>query len=122
MPDDAAGTVAVIMKQAWGLSSPPLPTTGVRLWTRNGLVKMVVGMDVRTWQNFYAMASADDPISTIANGTGPFKLDKFVNQDEIVLVRNDEYWEPAKLAKVVFKQVPEWGTRFAMMQTGDLTL
>jgi len=124
VPDDAAGTVTMTLKQAWG----PFLSTIANNWGAIVDKKWVGengGWDgtCDTWQDFYGMASADDPISTVANGTGPFKLDKFVNQDEIVLVRNDEYWrEPAKLEKVVFKQVPEWGTRFAMMQTGDADL
>ncbi len=122
--DDAAGTVTMTLKQPWG----PFVSTIANNWGSIMDKKWVVengGWDgtCDTWQNFYGMASADDPFSIIANGTGPFKLDKFVNQDEIVLARNDDYWrEPAKLAKVVFKQVPEWGTRFAMMQTGDADL
>jgi len=122
--DDAAGTVTMTLAQPWG----PFISTIANNWGSIMDKKWVVengGWDgtCDTWQNFYGMASADDPFSTIANGTGPFKLDKFVNQDEIVLARNDDYWrEPAKLEKVVFKQVPEWGTRFAMMQTGDADL
>lgn len=122
--DDAAGTVTMTLKQAWG----PFISTLANNWGAIMDKKWVGengGWDgsCDTWQNFYAMDSASNPLSTIANGTGPFKLDKFVNQDEIVLVRNDEYWrEPAKLEKVVWKQVPEWGTRFAMMQTGDADL
>ncbi len=45
-----------------------------------------------TWQNFYAMQSADDPFTPIANGTGPFKLDHYTPGEEIVLARNDAYW------------------------------
>ena len=122
--DDAAGTVTMTLAQSWG----PFISTIANNWGSIMDKKWVVengGWDgtCDTWQNFYGMASADDPFSVIANGTGPFKLDKFVNQDEIVLARNDDYWrEPAKLEKVVFKQVPEWGTRFAMMQTGDADL
>jgi peptide/nickel transport system substrate-binding protein len=76
-----------------------------------------------TWQDFYGMASADDPFSTIANGTGAFTLEKFANGEEIDLARNESYWrEPAKLERVVLKAVPEWGTRFSMMQAGDADL
>jgi peptide/nickel transport system substrate-binding protein len=54
------------------------------------------------------------------NGTGPFVLDHWTPGEEIVLVRNDNYWrEPAKLERVVLQQVDEWSTRFAMMQAGD---
>jgi peptide/nickel transport system substrate-binding protein len=73
-----------------------------------------------TWQNFYAVPSESDPLTPIANGTGAFKLDHWTPGEEIVLVRNDDYWrEPAKLERVVLRQVEEWGTRFAMFQAGD---
>ena len=73
-----------------------------------------------TWQNFYAEPSESDPLTTITNGTGAFKLDNWTQGEEIVLVRNDEYWrEPAKLERVVIKSIDEWGTRFAMLQAGD---
>jgi len=120
--DDAAGTVTMTLAQPWG----PFISTIANNWGSIMDKKWVVengGWDgtCETWQNYYGVSSADDPFSVMANGTGPFKIDKFVNQDEIVLVRNEDYWrEPAKLAKVVFKQVPEWGTRFAMLQTGDV--
>jgi len=122
--DDAAGTVTMTLKQAWG----PFLATIAQTWGSVMDQKWVVengGWDgsCDTWQNFYGMSSADNPFSTIANGTGPFTLDKFANGEEIVLLRNPDYWrEPAKLERVIFKQVPEWGTRFAMMQAGDADL
>jgi peptide/nickel transport system substrate-binding protein len=119
--DDSAGTVTMTLAQAWG---PFLPTIAQSWgsvmdqdWTvANG------GWDgsCDTWQNFYAVPSESDPITTIANGTGPFKLDHWTQGEEVVLVRNDDYWkEPAKLERVVLRSVDEWGTRFAMLQAGD---
>jgi peptide/nickel transport system substrate-binding protein len=119
--DDAAGTVTMTLAQPWG---PFLPTVA-QTWGAIMDQKWVVengGWDgsCDTWQNFYAMASADDPFSGIVNGTGPFSLEKFANGEEIILAKNPDYWsEPAKLDRVILKQVPEWGTRFAMMQAGD---
>ncbi|GAB4547571.1 MAG: ABC transporter substrate-binding protein [Anaerolineales bacterium] len=122
--DDAAGTVTMTLAQPWG----PFLATIAQTWGSVMSKQWVIdngGWDgsCDTWQNFYGMTSADDPFSTIANGTGPFKLGKFANGEEIILTRNDSYWrEPAKLASVVLKQVPEWGTRFSMMQAGDADL
>jgi len=66
------------------------------------------------------MTAAEDPFTNIMNGTGPFKLDHRTPGQENVLVRNDNYWgEPAKLERVVFPVVEEFGTRFAMLQAGD---
>jgi peptide/nickel transport system substrate-binding protein len=83
-----------------------------------------------TWQNFYAFTSENDPFTSIANGTGPYKLDHWTKGQEIVLVRNDDYWRtepawdggpmgPAAIERVVIQNVTEFGTRFSMFQAGD---
>ncbi|TQR17751.1 glutathione ABC transporter substrate-binding protein [Psychrobacillus soli] len=53
-------------------------------------------------------------------GTGPFRFEHWKPGQEIVLVRNEEYWGSAsELAKVVFKVVPEETTRVSMIETGE---
>jgi peptide/nickel transport system substrate-binding protein len=122
--DDAAGTVTMTLAQSWG----PFLATIAQTWGSVMDEQWVVengGWDgsCDTWQNFFAMNSAEDPFSTIENGTGPFFIEKFANGEEIILARYDGYWDaPAKLERVIIKQVPEWGTRFAMMQAGDADL
>lgn len=119
--DDAAGTVTMTLKQPWGPFLPTIAQTWGSIMDQKWVAENK-GWDgsCDTWQNFYGMASADNPFSGIVNGTGPFTLEKFANGEEIVLAKNPNYWgEPAKLDKVILKQVPEWGTRFAMMQAGD---
>ncbi|MBM3124365.1 MAG: ABC transporter substrate-binding protein [Chloroflexi bacterium] len=119
--DDAAGTVTMTLAQSWG----PFIATIANGWgsvmdkdwtVANG------GWDgsCDTWQNSYAIPSENNPLTTIMNGTGPFKLEKWTQGEELVLVRNDNYWrEPAKLERVVTKSIDEWGTRYAMFQAGD---
>ena len=119
--DDAAGTVTMTLAQPWGPFLPTIAQTWGSVmdmeWTvENG------GWDgsCDTWQNFYALTSEETPFNAIMNGTGPFKLDHWTKGEELVLVRNDDYWrEPAKLERVVWQFNPEWGTRFAMLQAGD---
>jgi ABC-type transport system substrate-binding protein len=119
--DDAAGTVTFNLAQAWG---PFLPTVA-NAWGSAMDKEWVMengGWDgsCDTWQNFYAMTSAEDPFTTIMNGTGPFKLDHWTQGEEVVLARNEDYWgEPAKPERTVISYVDEWGTRFAMLQAGD---
>jgi peptide/nickel transport system substrate-binding protein len=122
--DDAAGTVTMTLAGPWGPFLPTIAQTWGSVMDKEWVVENG-GWDgsCDTWQDFYGMASADDPFSTVANGTGPFTLEKFANGEEIILARNESYWrEPAKLERVVLKQVPEWGTRFSMMQAGDADL
>lgn len=72
------------------------------------------------WRPWHDPAAEASELFNKANGTGPFKLDAWVPGEYISFVRNDNYWrKPAKLARAVFKVVPEWGTRLAMFQAGD---
>ncbi len=119
--DNENWTVTMKLAQPWG----PFLATIAQTWGSIMDKEWVVangGWDgsCETWQNYYAIPSEEDPFTTIANGTGPFKLDHWTQGQEIVLVRNENYWrEPAKLERVVIKQVNEWGTRFTMLQAGD---
>ena len=110
-------TWAVVMSQAWSSANGA--------WDGS----------CDTWQNYYAVSSADDPLTSIAMGTGPFILDHWTPGEEIVLTRFENYWRtepmwegesgasgPAKLARVVIRIVNEWGTRFSMLQAGDADL
>lgn len=47
--------------------------------------------DCSTWQDYYYPIE-DDPLASIANGTGPFRLDHWIEDTEIVLTRNPDYW------------------------------
>ncbi|MCK6540053.1 MAG: ABC transporter substrate-binding protein, partial [Anaerolineales bacterium] len=129
--DDAAGTVTMTLAQSWG----PFLATIANNWGSIMDKEWVIengGWDgsCDTWQNYYAMTSEENPFTPIANGTGPFKLDHWTRGQEIVLVRNDNYWRtepaweggpsgPAALERVVIQKVDEFGTRFAMFQAGD---
>jgi peptide/nickel transport system substrate-binding protein len=134
--DPATSTVTMTLANSWG---PFLQTIGQnwavvmsKAWTAaNG------GWDgsCDTWQQYYAISSAEDPLTSIAMGTGPFVLDHWTPGEEIVLVRHENYWRtepmwegesggggPAKLARIVIRTVNEWGTRFSMLQAGDADL
>jgi peptide/nickel transport system substrate-binding protein len=56
-----------------------------------------------------------------SNGTGPFKFERWIHEDEIVVTRFDGYWGPKPaLARGIYKIVPEWSTRKLMFLQGDL--
>jgi len=66
-------------------------------------------------------ALGEDGRPTGPVGTGPFKFAEYIEGDSIILERNDDYWgEPAKVAQVVFKYVPDANTRLAALQTGEI--
>ena len=63
-----------------------------------------------------AETNATEPV-----GTGPFRFERWVQGDQVELVRNDEYWgEPAKLDGVTFKFISDPTAAFAAMMAGDI--
>ncbi len=53
-------------------------------------------------------------------GSGPYKLESWVRDEEIVLVRNDNYWKgKTDIAKVLFKPVPESSARVMALQANQ---
>lgn len=63
----------------------------------------------------------DSYLSTRANGTGAFRLERLdLVAKEIVLIRHDGYWrKPARLKYVRYKTITEFATRKLMLQAGD---
>jgi peptide/nickel transport system substrate-binding protein len=132
--DDAAGTVTMKLATPWG----PFLGTLANSWGSIQSKAWVAANggwdgDPATWQNFYAMTSDEvnkTKLGTGENGTGPFKIDHWTNGEEIVMTANEDYWQtdPAwegaptgapKLKKLVFKNITEFSTRFAMLEAGD---
>ncbi|MEM4724396.1 MAG: ABC transporter substrate-binding protein [Candidatus Hadarchaeum sp.] len=73
------------------------------------------------WRKWWDPAAEKSTIFNKANGTGPYKLEKWTPGEEIRYTRFDGHWRgKAPLAKVVYKVIPEWGTRLAAFQAGDL--
>ena len=118
--DDAAGTVTFNLATPWGPFLPTIANTWGSVMEQKWAVEMGAwDGSCDTWQNFYVSEPDINPF-IVTNGTGPFKLDHWTKGEEVVMVRNDDYWaEPAKLERVNVKFVDEWGTRFAMVQAGD---
>lgn len=76
--------------------------------------------ECNSWRKWYDPAAEASKIFNKANGTGPYKLEKWTPGEEIRFTRNDNHWRgAAKLKNAVIKVVPEWGTRLAMFQAGD---
>ncbi len=76
-------------------------------------------------------ALGDDYGVTDAVGTGPYKLESFTIGQETVLVRNEDYrWGselsenkgPAKIARIVFREIAEQSTAFLELKTGGVDL
>jgi len=54
-------------------------------------------------------------------GTGPFKFESWTRDDQLVMVKNDEYWgaPPEGIDKIVWKPVPDDIARAAGLTTGE---
>lgn len=74
-----------------------------------------------TWQKFNNPKKESSPAFEHANGTGPFKLERWDRANkECVMLRNDGYWRaPARLKRVVMKSVDEFNARKLALAAGD---
>lgn len=71
----------------------------------------------------YAMYSPRGDPSKNPITTGPFMLESYKQNEELVVVRNPNYWgEPPKLDKITFRFIPDNSTRVLALQSGDVDL
>jgi peptide/nickel transport system substrate-binding protein len=132
--DNAADTVTLHLKQPYGPMLQILSGTWASIVSKPWVIQQG-GWDgtPATAEKFHDPTAEQDELFKVMNGTGPYKLERWVPGDEVDLVRNDNYWltqplwdggpsGPAKVERVVIKNVSEWGTRFAMLQAGDADL
>ena len=72
----------------------------------------------RVWKDSGSAGIAATPI-----GTGPFLFESQTPGDQLAIVRNPKYWNPAnaaKLDKIVFKALPDAATRVAALRAGEV--
>ena len=130
--DDAAGTVTLSLKQPMPWMLPLVATNmlGAILDSEWMIENGDWDGDCATWQKWADPPAQETILFNKANGTGPYKLDHWTPGEEIVLVANDNYWRtepmweggpsgPPQIKRVVWKNIPEWGTRLAMLEAGD---
>jgi peptide/nickel transport system substrate-binding protein len=74
-----------------------------------------------TWQRYNNPKLQDRYEFDHMDGTGPFMLQAWDRQaKEVILVRNDHYWRtPARLARIVIRDVSEFATRQLALRRGD---
>ncbi len=129
--DDSAGTVTMTLKQPWA----PFLASISNSW--GSIVDKKWAISQGDWdgncanaQKFNNPEAQQSPLFEKMMGTGPYMLSKWDHGNSITLTANPNYWQtqplwpngPAgapKVKNVIIRYVPEWGTRFAMMSTGD---
>lgn len=87
------------------------------------------------WPQFPAFAAGNHPKlinpkiaehpdfgTKVWSGTGPFKVQEWVQGDRVVLVRNESYWQKGLpyLDRIVYRTIPEDSTRVANLLTGQV--
>ena len=131
--DDEAGTLTFNLAMPWG----PWMATLAQSWGYAMDMEWAIENGAwdgscDNWTDYYAPGSENDELSEIINGTGPYMLDHWTPGEEYVLVANPNYWREegdeiwpggpsgvARIDRIVYKNITEWGTRFAILQAGD---
>ncbi len=131
--DDATGVFTVTLPQPWGPFLPIIARPWAYIVDKEWTAEQGDwDGDCATWQNFYAPGQEATKLAKVIMGTGPYKLESWTPDVEWILTAKEDYWRPegeelwpggpsgnARIKRVVHKVVSEWGTRFAMLQTGD---
>jgi peptide/nickel transport system substrate-binding protein len=134
VPDDENSTVTFHLAKPFGAFLNIL-ATGWGVALDKEWVAEIGGWDgdCTTWRDYHDPEDVESELYSAMNGTGPYKFDHWTPGEELVLVRNDDYWMteplwegaptgPAAIERGVWKYVTEWGTRYAMFEAGDLDI
>ena len=116
-PDDSTVVVTMTTADASFLSKLASPNFGI---LDSEVVKANGGSAAED------AASADNAQNWLDHqsaGSGPFILEKFEPDAEIILVRNDKYWKgPAPLQRIHFQNIKDPNTQLLMLQKGDIDI
>jgi peptide/nickel transport system substrate-binding protein len=129
--DNNAGTVTLHLKQPYGPMLQILSGTWASIVSMPWVIQQGGwNGDPATAQKYHDPAANQDELFKVMNGTGPYQFVRWLPNQEVDLVRNDNYWQktplwtggpsgPASVKNVIIKDIGEFGTRFAMLKTGD---
>lgn len=70
-----------------------------------------------------ALQDNDNNVNETPVGTGPYKFVRWDKSQDVVLVRNDEYWgEKAKTQNVIFRFIPDNSARVVALTNGEVDM
>ena len=109
------------------LPKPYPPLLGILCYTSSCIIDKEWAVTKGCWDGNIANAAGynkppegKEPLQSIVNGTGPYRLKVWETSKQFVFERFDGYWGPKpKLKNAIVKYVPEWSTRKLMLQNGD---
>lgn len=56
-------------------------------------------------------------------GTGPYKFDSWIPNQEVTLIKNEQYWgKVPQIDQVIYKGIPEAKTQIMMLKNGELDM
>jgi peptide/nickel transport system substrate-binding protein len=125
-PEDAAYSINRIVQEDVGFASPQSDqlagVTGAEASGDGSIKVMTDGLNPIVFSEFatycdimqksWVESREKADISKEMNGTGPFKLDSYTEDEEVVLVRNEDYWDtPAAVSDLTFRAASESSTR-----------
>lgn len=72
----------------------------------------------------YIKKHGDEYFAKNPVGSGRYKFVKWVKNDYVELEANEKYWgkKPASIKNLIFKSIPETGSRMAALQTGEVDI
>lgn len=125
--DDTAGRVTINLAEPRGDFIAALAEFAPILDSEWAISQGAWDGDCTTWQNYYAPGVEGSPLSTIANGTGPFSLQSWQPGVTIQLERNPQYWRPGpnvpvNLERAEIKVVADWAQQQQMLLSGEADL
>lgn len=69
----------------------------------------------------YLQEKGDEEFGRAPVGTGPYKLERWVRGERVVLAANEAYWGPkASAPRIVWRYIPENATRVAALGSGEV--
>jgi len=132
--DNGDGTVTIRLRQSYApflaVVTTPLASIQDQDWV---IANGGWDGDCATWQDYYGRDTESTPLRDIANGTGPFRLERWTHGKEIVLARFEGYWRTedvgpawpggpvgqARIARVVIPYIEDMASRIDMLRTGE---
>jgi len=125
-------TVTMTLAQPWGPFLPTLAGRWGSILDKGWSIEQGAwDGDCATWQDYYGVDDETAPLTKVMNGTGPYKFDHWTPGEEIVLLRNEDYWRrepaweggpsgPASIERVVLKASPEGISNADRFIMGDI--
>lgn len=134
-PADVAYSINRVVQEDVGFASPQVDqlagVTGAEVIDGEHAVRVntdglnpIVFSEFATYLDVMQQSWVEDrsksEVGQDMNGTGPFQLESYTEDEEVVLVRYDDYWqEPAEADSVTFRAAAEASTRVNQLLQGE---